>query len=188
MTDTLQTAVQSPEPSAPPPRNPALSALTVLAILAVIALGIVAVVATTRSNGTTMMGSNGMPGAMASNGQMMNGAMMGNGMNGPMMGNASPSPTIAGAREITVTASAFKFEPADIHVRAGEDVTIVLTATDTTHDFTIDELGFQVVATPGQVGRGSFHAPSTAGRHTAYCSVAGHRQAGMTATVIVDPA
>jgi heme/copper-type cytochrome/quinol oxidase subunit 2 len=189
MTDTLQAPVLPPDPSAPPRRNPARSALTVLAILAVVALGVVTVVATSRNNGTTMMGNNGMPGPMTGNGQMMDGAMMGNGtMGGPMMGHASPSPTIPGAREITVVASAFKFEPADIHVRAGEDVTIVLTATDTTHDFTIDELGFQVAAAPGQVGRGSFHAPSTAVRYTAYCSVAGHRQAGMTATVIVDPA
>jgi heme/copper-type cytochrome/quinol oxidase subunit 2 len=184
MTDTLETPNLPPEPPSPPRRNPALTALTVLAILAVIALGIVAVVATTRDNGTTMMGTNGMPGSMMSNGQMMNGSMT----NGPMMGHASSSPTIPGAREIAITASALKFAPAEIHVRAGEDVTIVLTATDTTHDFTIDEFGFHVAATPGQAGRGSFHAPPTAGQYTAYCSVAGHRQAGMTATVIVDPA
>lgn len=185
MTDTLQAPVLPPDPSAPPHRNPTL---TMLAILGVVALGIVAVVAT-RDNSSTMMGANGMPGSMTSTGQMMNGSMMGNGTtSGPMMGHASTSPTIPGAREITVTASAFKFEPAEIHVRVGEDVTIGLTATDTTHDFTIDELSFHVASAPGEVERGSFHAPSTAGRYTAYCSVAGHREAGMTATVIVDPA
>jgi heme/copper-type cytochrome/quinol oxidase subunit 2 len=156
-----------------------------VAIFAVVALGIVAVIAVAnRDNGTTMMGTNGMPGSMMGNGQMMNGPMM----NGPMTGHGASSPTIPGAREIAVTATSFKFDPNEIHVRAGEDVTIVLTASDTVHDFTIDELAFHVAASPGQQGRGSFHAPATAGRYTAYCSVAGHRQAGMTASVVVDPA
>src|SRR6266508_4621451 len=180
MTDTMQASVLPPEPPAPPRRNPTLTALAALAILAVVALGIVAVIAVTnRDNGTTMMGTNGMPGSMTSNGQMMNGSMM---------GHATSSPTIPGAREIAITATAFNFDATEIHVRAGENITIVLTASDTTHDFTIDELGFHVAASPGQPGRGSFHAPATAGRYTAYCSVAGHRQAGMTATVVVDPA
>ena len=187
MTDTLQTPVIPPTPPVPPRRNPALTGLTVLAVLAVLALGVVAVVAMTRdNNGTTMMGTNGMAGSMMSNGQMMNG--QGSMMNGSMIGHGTSSPTIPGAREIAVTASMFKFDPAEIRVKAGEDVTIVLTATDLTHDFTIDELAFHVSAAPGQIGRGSFHAPATAGRYTAYCSVAGHRQAGMTATVVVDPA
>lgn len=184
MTDTLQTPVLPPE-TPPPRRNTALTALSVLAVVAVLALAIVAVVAITSNNNNdtfTTMGGAGVSRSMMSNGQMMNGSLM----NGPMTNRASSSPTIPGAREIAVTASAFRFSPNEIHVRAGEDVTIVLAATDMTHDFTIDELGFRVGATPGQPGRGSFHAPTTTGRYTAYCSVAGHRQAGMTATVVVD--
>jgi heme/copper-type cytochrome/quinol oxidase subunit 2 len=184
MTDTLQAPVTPPTPPASPRRNPALTGLT---ILAVIALGVVAVVAMTRDdNGTTMVGTNGMPGPMMSNGQMMNG--QGSMMNGSTMGHGTSSPTIPGAREIAVTAGTFKFEPAEIRVKAGEDVTIVLTATDLTHDFTIDELGFQISAAPGQTVRGSFHAPAVTGRYTAYCSVVGHRQAGMTASLVVEPA
>ncbi len=180
MTDTMQAPVLPPEPPAGPRRNPALTALTALAILAVVALGLVAVIAVAdRDNGMPMMGNNGMPGAMMSDGHMMNSSMMGHG---------TSSPTIPGGREIAVSANAFEFEPTEIHARAGEDITIVLAATDTVHDFTIDELAFHVVAGPGQPGRGSFHAPSTAGRYTAYCSVAGHREAGMTATVFIDPA
>jgi heme/copper-type cytochrome/quinol oxidase subunit 2 len=174
MTDTMQAPVLPPAPPAGPRRNPALTALTTLAILAVVALGIVAVIAVAdRDNGTTMMGTNGMPSSM---------------MNGSMMGHGTSSPTIPGGREIAVTATAFKFDPTEIHVRAGEDITIVLTASDSVHDFTIDELAFHVAASPGQQGRGSFHAPATAGRYTAYCSVAGHRQAGMTVTVVIDTA
>lgn len=192
MTDTLQAPAVPPAPSETPPprRNPALTALSAMAVAAVLALGIVAVVAINDRDGgtTTMMAGTGMSSSMMSNGQMMNGSMMGNGqtMNGTMRGRSSSSPTIPGAREIAVSASAFKFAPNEIHVRAGEDVTIVLAATDMAHDFTIDEFGFHVAASPGQPGRGSFHAPSATGRYTAYCSVAGHRQAGMTATVVID--
>ena len=179
----MQAPSLPPEPSQPPGRNTVTAAVAVLAVVAVIALAVVAIVAVTnRDNGhTAMMGTNGMPGTMAS-GQMMNGSMM----NGPMAGHGSSSPTVPGAREIAVTATSFRFEPAEIHVRAGEDVTIVLAAGDLAHDFTIDALGFHVAAAPGQPGRGGLHAPSTPARYTAYCSVAGHRQAGMTATVIVD--
>ena len=76
--------------------------------------------------------------------------------------------------------------PATVAVRAGEDVTIVLAASDIGHDFTVDDLGVHVAAAPRQLGRGGLHAPATTGRYTAYCSVAGHEQAGMTATVVVD--
>ena len=183
MTDTTQAPPAPLEPSPPPGRNPLTAAVAVLAVVAVIALAVVAIVAVNnRGNGhTTMMGTNGMPGTMGSS-QMMGGSMM----NGPMMGHGSSSPTVPGVREIAVTATSFRFEPNEIHVRAGEDVTIVLTASDIAHDFTIDALGFHVAAAPGQPGRGGLHSQSTPGRYTAYCSVAGHRQAGMTATVIVD--
>lgn len=68
---------------------------------------------------------------------MMGGSMM----NGPMMGHGASSPTVPGAREIAVTSTSFRFEPNEIHVRAAQDVTIVLAANDIAHDFTIDALG-----------------------------------------------
>ena len=184
MTDTMQAPPTVPEPTRSPGRNPVTAAVAVLAVVAIIALAVVAIVAVTnRDNGhNTMMGTNGMPGTMGSS-QMMGGSMM----NGPMMGHGSSSPTVPGAREIAVTATSFHFQPSEIHVRTGEDVTIVLAASDIAHDFTIDELGVHVAATPGQTGTGGLHAPSERGRYTAYCSVAGHRAAGMTATVVVDP-
>jgi heme/copper-type cytochrome/quinol oxidase subunit 2 len=124
---------------------------------------------------------------------MMNGPMAGSShmagsdhMAGSMMNHGSSSPTVVGAREIAVSATSFRFQPSEIHVRTGEDVTIVLAASDVGHDFTIDELGVHVVATPGQPGRGGLHAPASPGRYTVYCSVAGHRQAGMTASLVVD--
>ena len=91
----------------------------------------------------------------------------------------------AGAREISVTASAFKFEPAEIRARAGEDLAVVLTAMDLLHDFTIDELDAHVAAEPGKTAKGGF-TPTKAGRYAYYCTVSGHRQAGMQGTLIVE--
>ena len=179
MTDTLPAQETSPSPE--PPRRRSTPALAVVAALAIVALAAVAIVAI-RGNGgsTTVMGNRtGMPGSM-----MTNGTMMGN---GSMMGHGPNSPIVAGAREIGVAAKSFSFSPAEIHVKAREDVTIVLTATDITHDFTVDELAVHVAANPGTAARGGLHAPATPGRYTFYCTVAGHRQAGMTGTLVVDP-
>jgi heme/copper-type cytochrome/quinol oxidase subunit 2 len=107
-------------------------------------------------------------------------------MDNSMMGYDAPSATVPGARQVGVSSTSFSFTPDVIHVRAGEDVTIVLAAADIAHDFTIDELDVHVAAAPGQTGRGGLHAPSTPSRYTAYCSVSGHRRAGMTASVVID--
>jgi heme/copper-type cytochrome/quinol oxidase subunit 2 len=119
----------------------------------------------------------------ATPGPMMDHVQM---MDNSMMGHDAPSATVPGARQVGVSSTSFSFTPDEIHVRANDDVTIVLTAADIAHDFTIDELDVHVAASPGQTGRGGLHAPATSGRYTAYCSVAGHRSAGMTATVVVD--
>ena len=176
MTDTLDTP--SPEIQHRPPVNPTTVVLAIVAAVAVVGLVVVAIVATARDDGPGRMMPDGqMPGSMMDNGHMMNGSMMGRG---------ATSPTVPGARELAVSASSFRFTPSEMHVRAGEDVTIVLTSTDVVHDFTIDELDVHIAAAPGSTRRGGLRAPGAPGRYTAYCSVAGHRAAGMTATVVVD--
>jgi heme/copper-type cytochrome/quinol oxidase subunit 2 len=178
MTNTLDTPTPVHEPHEPQRRNPTSIVRVVIAAVAVLALGAVAIAAVARDDGHTgMMTNSQMPESMMGSGQMMNGSMMGHG---------APTPTVRGARPISVTATSSRFIPAEIHVRAGEDVTFVLAAADVAHDFIIDELDVHVVAAAGQTGRGGLHAPSTPRRYTAYCSVAGHRAAGMTATVVVD--
>jgi heme/copper-type cytochrome/quinol oxidase subunit 2 len=139
--------------------------------------------------GGGMMGGGSMMNGSTMSGSMMSGSMMnGSTMSGSMMGPGETGSTIPGAREIAVTASSFTYAPNEIHVRTGEGVTIVLAASDTLHTFTVDELSFSVSATPGRIGRASFHAPESPGRYTVYCAVAGHRAAGMTATLVVDAA
>lgn len=95
------------------------------------------------------------------------------------------SPAADDARTIEVAATSFEFDPDTIEVDAGEDIAIELAAEDAEHDFVIDELELHVVAADkGERATGGFTAPS-AGTYTFYCSVAGHRGAGMEGTLVV---
>ena len=112
---------------------------------------------------------------------------MGGGMGGGMdgMGHDSSSPVADGARRVEVDATSFEFDPDEITVTAGEDIAIVLTAEDVLHDLTIDELDAHVAADKGETAEGGLRADEP-GRYTYYCSVAGHRAAGMEGTLIVE--
>ena len=89
------------------------------------------------------------------------------------------------ARVIEVSATSFEFTPSDISVEAGEDVAIELTSDDTLHDFTIDDLDAHVAADAGETETGGFRADEP-GEYTYYCSVDGHREAGMEGTLVVE--
>jgi plastocyanin len=99
-------------------------------------------------------------------------------------GHDEISPVAHGAREIEVAASSFEFEPDVITVAAGEDVAIVLTSTDILHDFTVDGLDTHVVADAGETVAGGLRADQP-GEYIYYCTVAGHREAGMEGKLIV---
>lgn len=94
------------------------------------------------------------------------------------------SPPVAGATEVAVTAGALAFAPDRLEVRTGEAVNVALTSTDVLHDLTIDEVGFHVVADEGETAVGGvvFEQPGT---YVAYCSVPGHREAGMELPITV---
>ena len=111
--------------------------------------------------------------------------MMDDGDNGHTGGHDESSGVADDARRIEVTGSSFKFDPDDIRVEAGEDVAIVLTSKDILHDFTIDELDAHVAADPGKTEVGGFTADKP-GRYNYYCTVAGHRDAGMEGTLVVE--
>ena len=89
-----------------------------------------------------------------------------------------------GARTFAVDASSFEFDPAEITVSVGEDIAIELSSDDIEHDFTIDELDAHVAADAGDTASGGLRAEE-AGEFTYYCSVDGHREAGMEGTLIV---
>jgi uncharacterized cupredoxin-like copper-binding protein len=95
----------------------------------------------------------------------------------------SSSP-VAGATELAVTAEGLAFAPDRLEVRTGEAVNVALTSTDVLHDLTIDEVGFHLVADGGEtaVGGAVFEESGT---YVAYCTVPGHREAGMELPITV---
>ena len=95
------------------------------------------------------------------------------------------TPVAEGARRLDANATSFAYDPDEITVDTGEDVAIVLTSDDLLHDFVIDELDVHVAADRDETAEGGLRA-DTAGEYTYYCTVAGHREAGMEGTLVVE--
>ena len=88
-------------------------------------------------------------------------------------------------RVVEVRATSYAFEPAQLRVRAGEEIQIALTAEDTMHDLAIEGRPNVVGAIPGMIGSGFFKFDRP-GTYAVYCSIDGHREAGMTGTLVVE--
>jgi plastocyanin len=86
---------------------------------------------------------------------------------------------------VQIEATITGFSPAVFEAEEGEiEVSLVnLDAFD--HDFTIDELDLQLLMGPSETVEGTFEAD--AGTYTFYCSIPGHREAGMEGTLTVGP-
>lgn len=98
--------------------------------------------------------------------------------NGGAAGTASGS-------VITVTAKEFSFEPKEIKFVAGQASTIALkNGGAVEHDITIENPAFNVKAMPTKTEQKQITLP--AGSYTFYCSVPGHRVAGMEGKVTVS--
>jgi plastocyanin len=156
--------------------------LLVLALL-VSALAGPTVLATTSSGVSWPMG----PG-------MMGADHMGNGMVGMgpgMMGFGSSGPAAAaipGAPEVRVQAANFSFSPHEIRLPKGTDVNLTCTnpaGTGVVHDFSAPALGIHIAANPGETKTVGLRGLPV-GRYDAYCSVPGHADLGMRATVVVE--
>lgn len=97
----------------------------------------------------------------------------------------APSEVAGDARRVEVVATDLAFEPAEITAQAGEDLAIALTSEDMLHDFTIDDLDAHVAANGGETAEGGLTSAEP-GTYTYYCSVPGHREAGMEGTLTVE--
>lgn len=100
-------------------------------------------------------------------------------------GHDRTSPTVPGARVIRVRAKSYVFSPRQLTLRAGEDVTIALRSTDILHDFVVKRGGHIVAAKAGTTKRGGLRI-DTPGTYRFWCSVEGHRAAGMEGTIVVE--
>lgn len=123
-------------------------------------------------------------------------------------GNTPASGDDADVTEVTVAASdLLAFEPATITVKAGQPVRVVLENEENTalHDFSVESMpvsdvmaggdehahgetsdfAVHVAAEAGNNGEVMF-TPEEPGEYEFFCSVPGHREAGMTGTIIVE--
>ena len=129
------------------------------------------------------------PGMMGGGSGMMGGGsgMMGGGAMDH--GNVAPAATaVPGATEIRVQAANFGFTPKEIRLPKGAEVNLTLvnpSGTGVIHDFTVSALAIHVAAAPGETRTVGLRGLA-AGRYEAYCSVSGHADLGMRATVVVD--
>lgn len=139
--------------------------------------------ASTSSGASWPMG----PGVMGA-GHMGNGMMgLGPGMMGFGTGDPASTP-IPNATEVRVQAANFTFTPNEIHLPKNADVNLTLTnpaGTGVVHDFTVPALGIHIVANPGETKTVGLRGLAV-GRYDAYCSVPGHSELGMRATVVVE--
>lgn len=88
-------------------------------------------------------------------------------------------------RIIEIASTSFVFQPALLTVQADEEIQVAFVADDTMHDFVIEGSEAPIAAIPGMVGRGYFRIDRP-GTYAFYCSIDGHREAGMTGTLVVE--
>ncbi|MDQ3099319.1 MAG: cupredoxin domain-containing protein [bacterium] len=87
---------------------------------------------------------------------------------------------------IDVEAGSFYYKPAEMTIKKGEKVKIVLKSVDMMHDFNIEELGVKVpIAKSGETSTAEFTATKT-GTFEYYCSVGTHREKGQVGKITVE--
>jgi len=91
------------------------------------------------------------------------------------------------ASEFYISGTEYGFNPSSITVKPGETVRISFQNDgDLPHNLTIGALGIGTrTIAPGVVDAIEFIAP-VAGTYDFFCSVSGHRESGMTGTLIVE--
>jgi plastocyanin len=101
--------------------------------------------------------------------------------------SSAPPPSMqADHVELTVEAGDLWFGPDALTITSQGTTTITLIDVGAAvHNLSVDELGLLVVAAPGQSSQVSIVDPKP-GTYEFYCSVSGHRAAGMIGTLIVE--
>ncbi len=94
-----------------------------------------------------------------------------------------------GAQTVTVNAlDTFKYDPATITVKVGQPVHLVLNNKGTLeHSVVIDQFNVKLEHVQGGATADVTFTPAQAGTFTFYCDTPGHKEAGMTGTLIVTP-
>lgn len=101
--------------------------------------------------------------------------------------STAPAMDAAGAvKEVTVSGSPYKFEPATITVKKGDSVKLTFKNTAGTHNFVIDDLNVKTKTIPaGESDTVTFTADK-AGSFEYYCAVGNHKAMGMKGILTVQ--
>lgn len=91
------------------------------------------------------------------------------------------------ANTLTYTSKEMRFGQTELRLQAGQEITLNLENYDLyAHSFDVEELNLHVeIPANGQV-TATFTAPEP-GTYEIYCGVPGHKEAGMIATLVVEP-
>jgi len=91
-------------------------------------------------------------------------------------------------KEFTVSGSEFSFSPRTLRVAKGDMVRInFVNSGMTAHTFTVSGLGVDTgLIQPGSSKSIEFTTPNQNSTFTSFCSVPGHKEAGMSGTIIVN--
>jgi Cu+-exporting ATPase len=92
------------------------------------------------------------------------------------------------SQRVAITASQFRFQPAEVSVKAGDWVLVEFTNDDSVvHDWMVDGIpNVDVAARPGQTARLRFVIDEP-GTYEVMCSIPGHAEAGMVGMLMVTP-
>lgn len=88
--------------------------------------------------------------------------------------------------EVRIVSTEFEYAPAKVQVRAGRAVTLVLDnrGAETEHGLFVSAFGFRLQAKAGEIARKNILVEKP-GEYEFGCDLPGHRDAGMTGTLIV---
>jgi len=106
----------------------------------------------------------------------------------PCAGLAPQALAQSDVHEIRITAKKYEYSPAEIRVKQGEKVRLLITPTDRKHGFEIEELGIKTQLGKGKETVVEFEA-TKAGEFEFHCSVfCGFGHGKMKGKLIVEPA
>lgn len=109
---------------------------------------------------------------------------------GPAVVSAASAVPAPPSLSVAVVAREFLYEPKDLVAKAGEVTFTVRNTGAVEHDFVVENAAKKLVAEarpfpPGKTVQ--VKARLTPGAYAVYCSIPGHREAGMQATLRVVP-
>lgn len=108
------------------------------------------------------------------------------GMSACSSGSGEPTPPPDDADAVVVGTDSFLFEPADVQVPAGGAVVALQCEPSLPHDFVVEVAGGEQTVTECSGGQTvSGDVDLEAGTYVFFCSIPGHRAAGMEGTLTV---